>query len=156
MVLLHWKTALATALCAAACSQPGLAQAPPPTILQIDVENLVQYVDDVGDPSKFATDPNATTARQPRNFAESAYIGDIFAVNGQPAKGTFTRVLRQFALTPSSSAGQAVADPMRNGAIADSFEILKSDGSPIGTIAWRGLGQDTPPLCAPASVTQGT
>src|SRR6266852_5281329 len=113
----HWKAVLAMALCAAACSRPGLAQAVSASILQIDVENWVQYVDDVGDPSKFATDPNVTTPRQPRNFAQLTYIGDIVAVNGQSAKGTLSRVSRQLLVSPSSNAGQGIADTTRNGVV---------------------------------------
>ena len=145
----HWKTVLATALYATAFSQPGLAQAVSASILQVDVENWVQYVDDAGDPSKFATESNVTTARPPGNFAQAVYIGDIVAVNGQPAKGTLSRVFRQLALTPSPNAGQAMADTTRNGVAADNFEILKSDGSPIGTIVLNGVGQGTPPLGGP-------
>ncbi len=92
---LHWKTAFATALCAAAFSQRGLAQAVSASILQINAENWVQYVDDVGDPSKFATNADVTTARPPINFAKSVCIGDIEAVNGQPAKGTLNRFTQQ-------------------------------------------------------------
>src|SRR5215471_518090 len=105
----------------------GLAQAVPASILQIEVDNWVQYVDDVGDPSKFATDPNVTTARQPRNFAQSVYIGDIVAVNGQSVKGTWTRVTTQLSLTPSPTGGQAIADTTRGRVVADNFEILKGD-----------------------------
>src|SRR5713226_9755775 len=152
----HWKAVLAMVLCAAAYSRLSLAQVMPSAILQIDVENLVQFVDDAGDPSKFATEPNFTTARDPRNFAQAVYIGDIVAVNGQSAKGTFSRVSTQLALTPSPSAGQAMADTTRGRVVADYFEILKSDGSPIGTIVSNGLGEGTAPLGAPLSVTSGT
>src|SRR5437879_12291780 len=56
------RTALATALCALAWSQPGLAQVAPPITLQVDVENFVVYTYDVTDASKFATDPSRTTS----------------------------------------------------------------------------------------------
>jgi hypothetical protein len=68
MLLLNGKTALVTALCAAVCCQYGLAQVAPPTILQIDTENVVQYFEDTSDVSKFATDPNVTTPVVPKNF----------------------------------------------------------------------------------------
>ena len=150
------KAILAAALCAAACSQAGLGQAVSASILQIDVENLVQFVDDVGNPSKFATDPNSTIASDPRNFAQVVYIGDIVAVNGQSAKGTFSRVSTQLALTPSPSAGQAIADTTRGRVVADYYEILKNDGSPVGTIVSSGLGEGAAPLGAPLAVTSGT
>src|SRR5216683_5139426 len=87
----HWKAVLATVFCAAACSQPSLAQVPPPTILEVDVENFLAYFEDSSDVSKFATNPNPTTAVVQRNFYFYVFIGDIVAVNGQPAKGTMTR-----------------------------------------------------------------
>ena len=50
MPLLRRRTALAAALCALACPQPGLAQvASPPITLQVDVENFVVYTYDVTD-----------------------------------------------------------------------------------------------------------
>src|SRR5947209_5376551 len=82
MLLLHSKTALTTALCAVAFFQLGLAQVAPPTILQVDVENLVSYFEDTSDLSKFATDPNATTTVQPKNFHFRVSIADIVAING--------------------------------------------------------------------------
>src|SRR5207247_2850101 len=68
MLLLHWKTALTTALCAAAFSQLGLAQVAPTTILQIDVENQVEYDLDVSDLAQWATNPNVVRSQPPRNF----------------------------------------------------------------------------------------
>ena len=132
---------------------PGRAQGPPATILEIDVENPVQYLEDTSDLSKFATVPNATTAIPPKNFAWTIYIGDIVAVNGQPAKGTVTRNLRQVLLNTAHNPGQAIADTVRNAITADTFEILKSDGTPIGTIVSYGLTVGSPPLGGPLSIT---
>jgi len=86
------KTALAAALCAVALSQPGLAQAAPPTILQIDLADYVLYREDVSDAVRFATDPNAVgiTAFGPvRNFYRAVHLADVVAINGQRAKGGF-------------------------------------------------------------------
>ena len=90
MLLLHWKTALAAALCAAAFSQPGLAQVPPASVLRIDTGNAVLYSEDSADVSKFATDPNVTTPGHPNNFFRKAIIDDIQAINGQRVMGTHT------------------------------------------------------------------
>jgi hypothetical protein len=88
MLLRHWKTALATALCAAAFSQPGRAQVPPPSILQIDVANNVLYAEDTSDVSRFATDPNATSVvHGAKNFNRAVGVADIVAINGQPVTG---------------------------------------------------------------------
>src|SRR5207244_2218466 len=88
-------------------------QGTPATILEIDVENFVQYVEDTTDLSKFATDPNVTTAIPPKNFNFFLQIGDIVAVNGQPAKGTLTRNTRSLSLTTAPNLGQAIADTVR-------------------------------------------
>jgi uncharacterized protein (TIGR03437 family) len=150
----HWKAVLAAVLCAAAFPHRTLA-APLTTILEIDVENLVEYQEDTSDLSKFASAPNATTAVPPRNFYFRVGIGDIVAVNGQLAKGTMTRNIRQVLLRTAPDPGQAVADTVRNGVLADSFEILKSDGTPIGTIVSYGPAAGSPAPGAPMSITQG-
>ena len=53
MLLLNWKTALATVLCA---SRLGVAQVAPATVLEVQAENFVSYVGDVSDVLKFATE----------------------------------------------------------------------------------------------------
>src|SRR5216684_5929996 len=89
------RTALATALCALACSQPGLAQVALPITLQVDVEGFVVYTYDVTDSSKFATDQSRTTSSLGlqqgglRTFTPFIGIADIIAVNDTPAKGTW-------------------------------------------------------------------
>src|SRR5215471_2413933 len=117
-------TLIAAMLLFSACSNLGRAQTPPPAILEIDVENYVQYNEDTSDLSKFATDPNVTTSVPPRNFEFFVQIADIVAVNGQPAKGTLSRNSRAFAFTPAPAAGQAMADTTRGAVSADAFEIL--------------------------------
>jgi len=140
-----------------ACGDLGLAQSQPmpPTILEIDVENSVRYQEDTSDLSKFATDPNLTTAIPPRNYFFRLNIGDIVAVNGQPAKGTLIRNNRTVDLSPVPNPGQAIADMVRNSVVSDIFEILKIDGTPIGTIVSYGLAAGSPAPGAPLSITQG-
>lgn len=150
------RTLLMIAFCAAVFCNDAPAQPLQSAILEVDVENLVQYLVDTSDLSRFATDPNVTTQGAVRNFAFISSIGDIAAVNGQPAKGTFTRNTRRFFLNTAPAPGQAVADAVRNAVVSDTFEILKSDGTPIGTIVSYGLAAGTPPLGAPLSITQGT
>ncbi|HUS06022.1 MAG TPA: hypothetical protein VMZ52_07000, partial [Bryobacteraceae bacterium] len=80
--LLRSKTALAMALCAAACSQFSSAQVALPVILQIDLTNSVYYTQDTSDISKYATEPNVTSLTvNPRNFHRVEGIADIVAVN---------------------------------------------------------------------------
>src|SRR3989442_10533048 len=140
MPLIHWETALATALCAAACSQPGLAQAPPATILEITTENTVAYNTDVFDVSKFATDPNVTTPIAARNFRTLLRLGDILAVNGSPAKGTHVATVQTIELNTAPTPGQAIADTIARFSLDQTFQILQPDGTPIGSIMASGLG----------------
>ena len=156
MLLLHWKTALATALCAAACSPLALAQIAPPTILQIDTANAVLYTEDISDLSKFATDPNVTMAVPPRNFSRAVAIADIQAVNGQRVMGTHIRgAIGNLGLRTVPGPGQAIADMQRAAVALFTFEILKSDGTPIGTIVANGLASGDAPPGAPLAVTGG-
>ena len=112
--LLRGKTALAMALCAAACSQFSSAQVAPPVILQIDLTNNVVYFQDTTDVSKYATDPNVTTPTAiPRNFYRVEGIADIVAVNGQPVKGTYANSVAAFVLRTAPTPGQAIADTVR-------------------------------------------
>ncbi len=151
MLLLNCKTTLATVLCAAAaCSQPGLAQVAPPTILYIDTENGVTYHEDISDVSKFATNPGIVNRDPaPRNFGKVVLISDIVAVNGQPVRGTLVFNSRNVTLSPTPNAGEAVADIVRNGVIELIAEILKTDGTPIGTIMALGLAMGSPPPGSP-------
>jgi hypothetical protein len=57
--------------------------------------------------------------------------------------------------SPTPTPGQAVADIARGGPNYFKFEILKSDGTPIGTIITSGLAGGSAPPGAPLSVTQG-
>jgi hypothetical protein len=154
MVIKAKVIAMAVLLVAVYCTL-GKGQASPPTILEVDVQNVVRYFEDTSDLSKFATDPNATTAVPPRNFMFIVIIGDIVAVNGQPAKGTMTRDVRAVSLRTAPNPGEAIADTVRNAVNADTFEILKSDGTPIGTIVSNGVAAGSPPPGAPLSITQG-
>ena len=48
-----------------------------------------------------------------------------------------TRNARSVFLTTAPTPGQAIADTVRNAVTAFTFEILKSDLTPIGTVAFR-------------------
>ena len=82
------ETMAMTLLLVAMYCSLALGQGLPPTILAIDLENRVNYIDDVPDLSKFATDPNVTTPTSTRNFRSIIHMGDTVAVNGRPVKGT--------------------------------------------------------------------
>jgi hypothetical protein len=151
------KTLFTIAFCALGSWNAAQGQGTPsPVILQIDVENIVNYVDDVSDPSKLATAGSVTTASTPLNFYTGLTLGDIVAVNGQSAKGAFVGHSRQINLRPSPVPGQAVSDVTRTVAADQFFEILKSDGTPIGTVMITALAGTGPaPPGAPLAVNQG-
>src|SRR6185295_5203937 len=116
-----------TILLIAIFSNAGFAQAPPASILRIDVQNFVRYVEDISDPSRYASTPGVTPASVPRNFGEFLAVADIVAVNDQPAKGTYTSRGRNINLTSTPSAGQGIADTTRNSLVDTRFEILSAD-----------------------------
>lgn len=140
-----------TVLLAAHCNV-AMGQSPPATILTIDLTNFVEYRQDVSDPAKFATDPNLTTATTPRNFFTATMFADIIAVNGQPAKGLYVGRPRTVLTTPTPTPGQAIADTTHNSFRDVYFEILKSDGTPIGSIVATGLSGGAPPPGAPLAL----
>jgi len=144
------------ALCAAASAQFSSAQVAPPVILQIDLTNNVVYFQDTADVSKYATDPNVTTPTAiPRNFYRVEGIADIVAVNGQPVKGTYANAVAAFVLRTAPTPGQAIADTVRQAVGVITFELLKSDGTPIGTIVASGLPAGDAPPGSPTAAAGG-
>jgi hypothetical protein len=122
--------------------------------LRIDTVNAVVYFEDTGDVSKFATDPNTPTPMLPgKIFNRQIAIADVQAVNGQPVMGVHTRTGTNIGLLTSPPLGHAVADVVRNAAVEISFEILKSDGTPIGTIMASGFNGGASPPGSPSKVT---
>src|SRR5438128_10365809 len=113
MSVSQWKYTIAVLSAAVLCG-PGTAQASPPSILQIDIENYTAYVNDVSDSSKLASDPNATASTAAaKTFATLVGVADIVAVNGKPAKGTWTVRGIWVNLTPDAQPGAAIADTTR-------------------------------------------
>jgi hypothetical protein len=134
-----------------------LAQTPP-TILLVDVENLVQYQADTPDVSKFATNPDPTPSVNFREFSVATVLGDIVAVNGRPAKGLYASRARAIATSPSAKPGdgqfgQAFGDVQRAAIREEVMEILNTDGTPIGSVMTLGLSGGAPPPGAPAAQT---
>src|SRR5215472_17766617 len=128
-----------------------LGQAPPPTILTIDLENFVEYRQSIlYDPATWATDPSVTTVVTPaKNFHLVMLLGDIVAVNGQPAKGLYVGRTKGIIATPTPVPGNAIADVARTSLRDYVFEILKSDGAPVGTVFGSGFAGGPPPPGAP-------
>ena len=145
------ETFTITVLLMALYCNPALGQ-PQPATLKVELRNLVEYQVDISDSSKFGTNPNVTTG----SFSPSGSgclsntivaLGDIVAVNGQPAKGTFISRGVGVCVSPTPVPAQAIADTTRNTIRFETYEILQSDGTPVGTIMTNGLnaGGPSPP-----------
>src|SRR5260370_29391546 len=151
MLLINWKTALATAICA---SRLGVAQVAPATVLEVQTENVVAYFGDASDVLKFATEPGvaSVSAIGPRNLGTALSIADIVAVNGRPCKGTAVINMRAINLSAAPTPGQAVADTGRGSISNYALEIQQADGTPVGNIYASGLSGGAPPPGAPLAV----
>jgi hypothetical protein len=113
-----------------------LAKTPQPAVLELDVENLVEYIENT-------------------NFWTAIRLGDITALNGHPVKGTYVGVPFKLALTPSPQPGQAVADIARVSFRQESFQILGLDSVPVGSILTLGPAGGPPPPGAPSAQENG-
>ncbi len=134
----------------------ALAQTPAPTILTIEMENVVQYQENYANQSK-----NGTSAVMeapigpPSSFSPGYFIGDIATVNGTKSKGTtFARNLF-VNLNPNPSGSQAIADINRFQAMEILLEIQQADGTAVGTIVLTGVTGGGAPLGAPKSAPTG-
>jgi hypothetical protein len=139
----------------ATCSLAS-AQQPLAATLTIDLGNMVEYQEDIYDPVKFARSPNVTPSLGigvgVANFAVATLLGDIVAVNGQPVKGLYAGRSRTISARNNPTPGQAIADVTRAAIREHIFEILQSDGTPVGSIMLMGLsGGNSPPPGQPST-----
>jgi uncharacterized protein (TIGR03437 family) len=113
-----------------------------PVVLTIDLENDTVYRGDTSDFTKLGTLPGPTTALS-RSFQMGVNIGDIRAVNGQPAKGLWVRTFNpagQWLAAPSP--GQFIADMTAAPVGQCVFNLLTADGTWIGSLF--DIHQDPP------------
>ena len=148
------KALCAGVLALATLPRSGEAQTPGVAIMRIDIANYVPYTYDA-DIQKFATAPVLTPfpPNGGRAFSVFAFIGDIVAVNGKPAKGLWTARTTNFSFEPNAAPGHATADVTRLNIIDMYWEILQVDGTPIGTLLASGLTRGIPPPGAPLAQT---
>lgn len=153
-MLLNRKTVITTAVCILTFSLSGLAQVAPATILKIEYENGVRYIYDTVDIPALATVPTPVSQANP-TFSTYILLADIVAVNGKPAKGIFLTRQVVVNLTTNPSAGQAIADVVRMNYLDRTFEILQTDGTPIGSIMSSGFDAGAVPPGGPPGATGG-
>ena len=139
----------------AACTATLLAQTPPVTILNLDTANVVFYVIDVFDPSKFGTSPSPVVlpAGSHSRFQWLVGLGDIVAVNDKPAKGMWKVRSLASGYTNVYTPGRAIADVAGNCMQDNAFAILQPDGTAVGTVLALGLGGVTLLPGAPVTAT---
>jgi uncharacterized protein (TIGR03437 family) len=129
----------------------------PLATLKVELQNVVYYLVDTPDISKFGTNPNITPNMRVGCFLlgiTDVALGDIVAVNGHPAKGTWVDRGMGLCLTPTPSPSQSIADTMRDSIRYQTYEILQTDGTPVGTIMTNGLNLGGPSPPGPPVGTQ--
>jgi uncharacterized protein (TIGR03437 family) len=144
------QTIATAVLLAALHCLSAFGQQPPPSILTVDIQNVVEYQGDISDPSKFAANSKITPSAGVGPFSVNVAFGDIVAVNGHPAKGVYVGRPVGVVLTPTPKPGQAIADTAHASLRSHTFEILKIDGTPVGTMMSFGLDGGLPPPGAPS------
>src|SRR5215469_17294779 len=119
------------------------------------IPNFVQYQSDTFDLSQYGVTPGVTSPAavlaSRANFSYGVGLGDIVAVNGQPAKGLYVIYSRDIAVSPNAMPGKAIGDVMRDAMRPEVFEILNASGNPVGSIMVLGLSAGPAPPGSPAS-----
>jgi len=128
----------------------------PPTLLYVDVENGVSYVQDVTDQSTVARSAGPLTAAPPLNFSQWVTLADISAVNDAPAKGVLVLRTQNVRLTPTPTPGMSIGDVVRQAHAQFSWEFLQPDGTPIGSIYCVALSGGIPAPGSPLAAAQGS
>lgn len=117
----------------------AIAQTGLPVTLEIEIDDLVEYMGDTPDVMKLGTDPDRTTPLLPNTFFNVNHLADIISVNGQPAKGVLVQAVRVYGLTSTATRGRPIADVTRASLRTQYFEILTAAGKPAGTIVAIGM-----------------
>ena len=149
------RTILAAILAFTTFRPEAIAQVAPPVILEVDLDNVVQYIDDTTDFAKLGSVSGPTAGGASLNFRKFIILADIVAVNGKPAKGLLIENARAITLRPAPTPGQAISDVTRNNLNEFAFEILTAEGVSVGSIVGIGIGNGPAPPGAPLMITQG-
>ncbi len=124
-------------ICTASGSDVLAGSASRPNIV-IDTENLRIYRFDTFDAQLLSSESGPISPLPIRNFMDVIWLADIVAVNGSPAKGSLAVRGSFLNLWPDAFPGEAISD-IRNALFSDwIFDILRPDGSPLGTLVATG------------------
>jgi uncharacterized protein (TIGR03437 family) len=130
-------------------------QPAPPSILSIDMENVVQYHENFADPSKNGSLDTQGAPVPAVRFSPGYIIADIVAVNGQKARGTTVTRYTVLGMSSSPSPAQSIADVNRSALMEIAMEILQEDGSAVGAIVLNGFTAGPAPAGVPRSAPAG-
>ena len=116
----------------------------------VQLENLVFYMDQHGDATKIGTlpGPASTDPQLGAALRRYAIIADVVSVGGRPAAGTF--LAHGIVVAPSNAPqpvpGTAIVDFMRNQMHNMIIEILTPDKAQVGALYgfWMGAGGSAP------------
>ncbi|MFN7918547.1 MAG: hypothetical protein U0Q16_00530 [Bryobacteraceae bacterium] len=126
-----------------------------PSILQVEADNYVAYLNDTADPSRVARSASPVTPSVPLNFFSSVILADVTRINGAAVKGVVVIRAHSLGLNPSPAAGGAIADVQRQSVADISFEFLKADGTQIGNLYAMGFSGGVPPPGSPTGAIAG-
>jgi hypothetical protein len=127
-----------------------------PTILTVEMENVVQYQENYANLSKNGTSPvMEAPIPGPSTFSPGYFIGDIATINGRKSRGTALARNLFVSLNANPTGSQAIADVNRFQAMEILLEIQQADGTAIGTILLTGATGGAAPPGAPKAGPTG-
>jgi hypothetical protein len=127
-------------IAAAAFATAAFGQADTRVTLTVDLANTVNYRSDVPDYALRGANAGPTTVGASRAFTDSINVGDIVAVNGQPARGIWDSRVYTMNFSPTPAPGAAIADAARGGTADCKWDFYDVNGRYIGTILDGGYG----------------
>lgn len=136
----------------------ALAQAPRDVTTNVQLENLVFYMDQHGDATKIGSLPGPAPLDPQLGFALRRYaiIADITSIGGKPAAGTF--LAHGVAIAPSNAPqpvpGTTITDLPRNQMHNVILDIMTPEKAQVGSLygTWMGAGGSAPGAPAGAGV----
>lgn len=134
----------------------AFAQTPQATILNIEMQNVVQYNENFANLQKNGTSSAMESPiTAPVTFYPGTFVADIVAINGAKSKGTTVTRLFFVGLSSNPSGSQAIADVNRFQMMEIILEMQQADGTSIGTLVLSGVTGGTPPPGAPKAGVTG-
>ncbi len=110
-----------------------------PVVITLEIENAVLYRDNTFDIARIAKVQTPTTSVNIA-FRPGINIGDIVALNGKAARGTFSNTFVAMPYRANPAAGQPIADADGTATFQCTWHVLAPDGTYVGTILDSGAG----------------